>query len=112
MSFEKDKKPGIYDEEILGKMYDILVQHAGAREDSYDRNSFVQCAINWDYRFSFEYRFMGSLGGGGKIWLPLHRDPYVSCYQENETPDRKEAIEKTNEVLSKLVNGPHEIKQG
>lgn len=103
MSFEKDKKPGIYGEEILGKMYDILVQHAGARQDAYDRKSFVQCATNWDYRFGFEYRFMGSLGGGGKIWLPLHRDPYVSCYKENETPDRVEAIEKANAELSKLV---------
>jgi hypothetical protein len=103
MSFDVNKNPGIYDEEILGKMYDILVLHAGAREDSYDRKSFIQQAINWDYRFGFEHRFMGSLGGGGKIYLPLHRDPYVSCYQENETPDRKKAIEKANADLSKLV---------
>lgn len=103
MSVDANKRPVIYDEEILGKMYDILVKHAGAREDSYDRKSFVQQAINWDYRFGFEYRFMGSLGGGGKIWLPLHRDPYVNCYQENETPDRKKSIEKANEALSLLV---------
>ena len=97
------KKPGIYDEEILGKMYDILVMHVGARKDSYDRKSFVQCAIIWDYRFSFEYRFMGSLGFGGKIWLPLDQAPYVSCYGENETPERNEAIEKANQELSRLL---------
>lgn len=103
MSFDSNKQLGIYGEEILGKMYDILVAHAGARNDSYDRKSFVQCALNWDYRFGFEYRFMGSLGFGGKIWLPLHREPYISCYQENETPDRKEAIDQVNAELSRLV---------
>lgn len=103
MSSDGNKKSGIYEEEILGKMYDVLVLHAGACKDSYDRKNFVHCAIHWDYRFGFEYRFMGSLGGGGKIWLPLHRDPSVSCYKENETPERKEAIEKTNAALLGLV---------
>lgn len=103
MNSDANKTPGIYKEEMLDKMYDILVEHAGARKDSYDRRSFVQCALNWDYRFGFEYRFMGSLGGGGKIWLPLDQDPYVTCYQESETPDRKQAMDKANEDLSKLV---------
>jgi hypothetical protein len=100
---EEDKKPGIYSEEILGKMYDILIEHAGARQDNYDRNSFVRCALNWDYRFTFEYRFMGRLGGGGKIWLPLHRNPYISCYSEDETPDRKGMMDETNKKLVALV---------
>lgn len=102
MSFDATKKPGIYDEEILGQMYDVLVKQAGARADEYDRRSFVQCALNWDYRFTFEYRFMGSLGSGGKIWLPLDRDPSVSCYPENETPERMEAMRNTNQELSRF----------
>lgn len=100
---EEDKKPGIYGEETLGKMYDVLIECAGARKDVYDRNAFVQCALNWDYRFMFEYRFQGKLGSGGKIWLPLHRDPSVSCYTEDETTERNEMMEKTNQKLAALV---------
>lgn len=103
MSFADDKKPGLYGEEVLGSIYDILVQHAGARLDPYDRKTFIQSALNWDYRFNFEYRFQGKLGFGGKIWLSLDREPYVSCYSEDDNPGRLEMIEVTNAKLQELV---------
>jgi hypothetical protein len=103
MSFEKGKQPGIYNEATLGRFYDILVETAGASGHHYERRSFVQCALNWDYRFSFEYRFQGLLQFGGKIWLPLDKAPYVSCYREDDSPERKEIIEKTNVLLEKAV---------
>lgn len=103
MTFEAGKKPGRYSDEVLGKIYDVLVQHAGARKDSYDRKSFIHCALNWDYRFSFEYRFQGHLMFGGKIWLPLDREPYVSCYREDDSPERLKIIEQANKDLALLV---------
>ncbi len=99
----QERKRGTHSEETLGKVYDILVESAGARDDAYDKRTFVHSALEWDYNFNFEYRFMGSLGGGGKIWLPLDGDPYVNCYRENETPERKSMMEETNRKLSALV---------
>lgn len=103
MSFEKGKLSGPYSAPALVYIYDILVIHAGAREEKYEENQFVQCALGWDFNNSLEYRFQGSLGFGGKIWLPEHGEPYVTCYQEDETPERNKAIEKTNEELKKVV---------
>lgn len=92
---------------FLGYLYDVLVKHAGAKDDEYDRNTFIRTAVDWDYRFSFEYRFMGSLGFGGKIWLPLDRAPYVTCYREDETSERKNAIDRTNDELRRLQEEAH-----
>lgn len=103
MNSATDKKPGIYDQELLGKMYDILVQDAGASADPYDRMCFIHVALNWDYRFTFEYRFCGLLGFGGKIWLPLHEAPYVNCYMEHVNAKRLAISESANSKLRKLV---------
>lgn len=89
---------------FLAYLYDVLVKHAGAKDDEYDKKTFVQAAVDWDDKYSFEYRFMGSLGRGGKIRLPLHRYPHVTCYPEDETPERKSAVEKTNAELKRLVD--------
>jgi hypothetical protein len=89
---------------VLAYIYDVLVKEAGALDEESDKNTFVQAAIDWDYKYSFEYRFMGSLGFGGKIRLPLHRYPHVTCYPEDETPERKSAMEKTNSELKRLID--------
>lgn len=52
----------------------------------------------------YEYRFQGSLGFGGKIYFGHHRGLYVSCYREDETPDRKSAIGRMNAWLDSEVN--------
>jgi hypothetical protein len=71
--------------EYFGKIFDALKEKVGAAE-SY-REIFIPFALNWwrnHYWQSYEFRFMGSLGMGGKIWL----DPEgyrVSCYSEDMT---------------------------
>lgn len=48
-----------------------------------------------------EYRFQGYLGFGGKFWSANGRW-YVTCYSEDETPERQEMIRKANERLAAL----------
>lgn len=92
-----------YDSSTLSSIYDVLIRCCGASERESERNSFIQVAEDWDYKFPFEYRFMGSLGLGGKVWLPKGRSPRVSCYAEDETPERRKEIEKTNRYLKELI---------
>jgi hypothetical protein len=50
---------------------------------------------------SNEFRFMGSLGEGGKFWA----DPewfLVNCYPEDQTSERVKVINRTNEALKPL----------
>jgi hypothetical protein len=50
-----------------------------------------------------EYRFQGSLGFGGKLYVEDHGDRWrVSCYREDETSERREAIRKANKRLREL----------
>jgi hypothetical protein len=48
-----------------------------------------------------EWRFQGSLGFGGKLWLERERWR-VSCYSEDDTPERVEKIELVNALLEQL----------
>jgi hypothetical protein len=79
------------------RVYDILVKGCGASENG--RADFVSTVTTDGLT---EYRFMGDLGFGGKLYAenPLR----VSCYQEDETPDRLEMIALTNQKLAKLPN--------
>lgn len=77
-------------------IYDVLVEEVGARED--DRETFVHMQTRDEG--CREYRFMGSLGFGGKFWDS--GDWWVGCYRENETPERLAAIERANARLSAL----------
>lgn len=87
----------------LGKLWDVLVEHADASADGKD--AFISCAEQHGIERTFEYRFVGSLGFGGKIWLNNGDFPYVNCYREDETPQRERIIRVTNEAL-KLVKAP------
>lgn len=46
-----------------------------------------------------EFRFQGRLGFGGKYYRLTNR---VSCYREDETPERLAIIERLNTELAKL----------
>lgn len=48
-----------------------------------------------------EFRFQGKLGFGGKLYFDT--PPRVSCYQEDETPERKRMIEDANKFLAVLA---------
>lgn len=45
-----------------------------------------------------EYRFQGSLGFGGKVYI--ENPPRVECYKENETTERLRTINSANELLA------------
>lgn len=80
--------------EKANKIFDLLVSIGGASE--YIRDSFI-------YEFTEdscnEFRFIGNLGFGGKYW----QKGYVTCYKEDETPERKNIIEKLNSEIKKVL---------
>lgn len=81
------------------RLWTILVEEAGAHDTITDRYSFAvhfpQCR---------EFRFSGKLGFGGKVWMNANHDsaPYVNCYPEDMTPERREIIDRTNARLAEL----------
>ena len=82
--------------EQANAVYDVLVQHAGARSE--DREIFVILETGSWCR---EYRFQGKLGFGGKFYV----DPdtwRVGCYREDLTADRQQILDVTNAALSGL----------
>jgi hypothetical protein len=84
----------------LDAAYTVLVEECGARDD--DQRAYFLTAVKGLKRF--EFRFMGALGFGGKLWLSEgRRDLRVSCYREDETPDRLAMIERANQRLASLV---------
>lgn len=82
-------------------VFDVLVREANAPESH--RASFVAYFTDSDPEPK-EFRFMGSLGMGGKCWLDTYRDPpvFVTCYLEEETAARRETIVRTNAALATL----------
>lgn len=81
--------------EWFDKVYSILVQFAGAREE--DRDGFI-----YDHTNDFEcreWRFCGKLGFGGKYRSGRNK---VDCYPEDLTPERSAIIQQTNEELANL----------
>lgn len=81
--------------ERANQVYDILIEECGAPVNG--RISFVHNHSE-DFR---EYRFQGSLGFGGKLYGD-HRKLWVSCYREDETPERLAMIERANKRLEGL----------
>ena len=79
--------------------FDILVRHCGVRGDAERWNSFEYHSAR-----TTEYRFMGALGFGGKFRNNGNRGgvPYVDCYPEDETPERRAMIERANQELAEL----------
>jgi hypothetical protein len=79
------------------RIYAILASHCGASKDDYDRDTFV-CVAGVRVR---EYRFIGSLGQGGKF-KNSSGQWYVDCYPENETSHRRQCIDAANRKLRVL----------
>jgi hypothetical protein len=94
--------------EQANAVFDILVEHAGARETM--RPYFVSSQTS---EFCSEFRFGGLLGGGGKFWrnTGFRADGtwgevwYVNGYPEDEQryPDVRPAIAATNPHLTALL---------
>ena len=78
------------------QVYDVLTGLLGAPER--ERASFI---CWWGGLRDKEYRFCGRLGFGGKFWRTSDAW-YVSCYRENESPERIALIEEANDSLKRL----------
>lgn len=75
----------------------VLVAEAGASSDPNDEASFVHEFTGG--KPGNEWRFIGTLGFGGKFRFPRLT---VDCYPEDETPARRETINRTNTRLAAL----------
>lgn len=87
-------------EEIFGKAWDILVEHAGASKDPENREAFIRAFVCNKPRAD-EWRFGGYLGMGGKFWRGWDRY-YVSCYPEDRNLKRTAIMAKVDRLLSEL----------
>lgn len=85
--------------EFYNKVYDILVNLGGAKDDEY-RDAFVYEFVNDKFPTN-EWRFQGKLGFGGKYRRELNS---VDCYSEDETRERIALIKKMNKALKELEN--------
>jgi hypothetical protein len=72
----------------IAEIFTVLVEECAARES--ERDAFFH---HWPE--CEEYRFIGSLGFGGKIYCSGGK-VWVSCYPEDETPERNEIIKRAN----------------
>src|SRR5688572_1078314 len=84
---------------------DIVSEECGARYqgsdvwDRRDREAFVRYFVEPGFH---EWRFIGALGFGGKLYLNCGR-LRVSCYSEDRTPQRDAMIERANERLAVVL---------
>lgn len=89
-------------EDLYDKCWAILVEQAGAYNNSQDRRHFVEVCLENHGKEDLEFRFCGSLGFGGKFrrYLGLL---YVDCYPEDATKERLETVKRVNLLLAQLV---------
>lgn len=78
-------------------VYAILVEDAGAHPR--DAKEFARYASTTR---PVEWRLMGVLGYGGKLYFAGWKAPWVGCYPEDETPERTRVIERVNARLTAL----------
>lgn len=95
---DERKRLGVLNTSQALQVYNVLVQECGAPDSPDAINTFVQVAGNSE-NSPMEYRFQGALGFGGKFYSPEMR---VTCYREDETPERLAMIERANARLAAL----------
>jgi len=83
------------------RIYNILGGYAGALEK--DRVAFVIYHSS-EITLPSEWLFRGDLGPGGKFLVQQYDGMYVTCFKEDETPERLEIIEKVNVLLKGIYN--------
>jgi hypothetical protein len=87
-------------DEMKKRIWQVLVEECGASAFKGGCNEMF-----WSFRFHWpecrEFRFIGKLGFGGKVWDTGH-EWRVSCYSENLTPERDAMIERANARLAEL----------
>lgn len=104
MSVEERDQPQIGAGALVA-IWRILEEYCGAAPIGFAKDGFL-CLGRVK-----EYRFQGLLGFGGKFWNANDKW-YVTCYLEDATPWREDAIADANRALSKLkhwMGGPCEF---
>jgi len=102
-------------ENIADKIYDILVEHAGASPRDSERSGFIYHQGKKPDKYNntggcAEYRFQGKLGFGGKFWNCNSRF-YVNAYTEDTGSRESEIIQKVNELLKPLYEDYLKLKK-
>lgn len=95
--------------EVARKIWACLVKYAGATPSELDSFLIATTEHNCD-----EYRFCGSLGAGGKIYLDNRSARprwWVNCNREDETLERRAIIRKVNRKLFQLMAGMNPLMQ-
>lgn len=78
-------------------VWGILTKFAGASAHPSCEIAFVQTQKEG----CTEYRFQGHLGFGGKFWNDGGKW-YITCYQEDETPERREIIRLVDQHFAEI----------
>jgi hypothetical protein len=92
---------------LAREIYKLLVSLAGADDREDVRERFVSYLTEDE---NPEWRFCGSLGFGGKFHASNSKW-WVSCYREDETPERLEVIRKLNKALEVLKTTNGQVKE-
>jgi hypothetical protein len=92
---------GLMNETSIGRVVSILRSTGQIGNIGNHLLPMKQCFLE---RNLYEYRFIGTLGFGGKLYYTHSKGFYVSCYREDETPEILETINKINNLLNQLVN--------
>lgn len=87
-------------EEQAQDYWNLIFLHGGAHPN--DQPAFVRYMMMAS-QFPKEYRFQGRLGWGGKAHFDGKR-AYVSCYTEDDTPERDLIKKLLNEELRGLLD--------
>lgn len=80
-----------------GSVYELLVAYCNAPSHPSDKANFIRI-VRETHNDRCEYRFIGSLGFGGKFRITEGK-MHVTCYPEDETPQRLAKIDKINAIL-------------
>lgn len=89
-------------------VWKVLVEECGARDDDetmeYQFKRYVMTPMGG---FGHEFRFIGNLGFGGKFNVS-GGGTWVSCYPEDSTPERDEAIRKARRRIHAITGETEE----
>jgi len=85
--------------EFAYKVWEVLVKNANATGNG---DGFVRALMAHNTKRPFEFRFIGSLDFGGKVWLDDNKFS-VNYYREDFSELREAIVKKTNEELDKLM---------
>ena len=84
---------------LCNRIYDILVEHAGALE--IERRRFVYCH-SLEISLPSEWQFYSNLGFKGEFRIQQYDEMNVVCNKEDKTPERFKIIKKVNALLKEI----------